>query len=382
LNGTLAVAALSARLMAESARRGGYRVAAMDVFGDVDTRHAAVTWTRIGEPATMRLDAERTIGALQAFAREAGALGWVAGSGFEAMPDILDAGARISPLIGNAPSVVASVRDPPGFFARLDALGIPHPETSVAAPASANDWLVKDARGSGAWHIRAARPEDLQRGDVAEGTYFQRRTGGRALGALFIANRRRARIVGVSEQTIRARHGHPYVYCGIVGPVSLPPAVAARIEEAVSAVVEDMGLAGLNSLDLLLEGDEFYVLEVNARPSSSIALYDSAYERGLMHAHVEAVREGILPAAPGSTTQALRGNEIVFADRLCRATPDLVALLVDSGWCHDLPQPSTRFTPGEPLCSVSAQAHSMDELHALLDERRKRVTAWIEATDG
>ena len=38
---TLVVAGISARIMAESARQGGWRVVALDLFGDLDTRRAS-----------------------------------------------------------------------------------------------------------------------------------------------------------------------------------------------------------------------------------------------------------------------------------------------------------------------------------------------------
>ena len=44
--GTLVVAGTSARAMAESARQGGWRVLAMDLFGDLDTRRASARWWR------------------------------------------------------------------------------------------------------------------------------------------------------------------------------------------------------------------------------------------------------------------------------------------------------------------------------------------------
>ncbi|NKJ45506.1 hypothetical protein CIC12_01850, partial [Burkholderia sp. SG-MS1] len=44
----VAVAGLSARLLAQSAARAGLRVAALDIFGDRDTRAAAEVWCDIG----------------------------------------------------------------------------------------------------------------------------------------------------------------------------------------------------------------------------------------------------------------------------------------------------------------------------------------------
>jgi len=52
----LVVAGTSARAMAESARQGGWRVIALDLFGDLDTRRASLHWDRIGDAATLAID--------------------------------------------------------------------------------------------------------------------------------------------------------------------------------------------------------------------------------------------------------------------------------------------------------------------------------------
>src|SRR4051812_26803297 len=114
-------------MMTESARRGGFATTALDVFGDADTRRAAGAWECIGAAASLRLDANRVAEALAACARSASFIGWVAGSGFEAVPDALVRGARIARLIGNPTHVVDMIRLPRDFFRRLSVLGIGYP---------------------------------------------------------------------------------------------------------------------------------------------------------------------------------------------------------------------------------------------------------------
>ena len=63
---------------------------------------------------------------------------------------------------------------------------------------------------------------------------------------------------------------------GSIGPIDLPPQVVARMLEALDALCARTGLVGINSCDFLLDGDAFEVLEINARPSSTMALYEAA----------------------------------------------------------------------------------------------------------
>ncbi|NUT14983.1 MAG: hypothetical protein HOQ33_10835, partial [Cupriavidus sp.] len=80
---TLAVAAISARMLAEAARDDGFEVEALDLFGDADTRRASTRWHGIGEPASLQVDGARLLAALQALAQGGRVAGWVAGAGFE-----------------------------------------------------------------------------------------------------------------------------------------------------------------------------------------------------------------------------------------------------------------------------------------------------------
>ena len=79
----LAVASISARLLAEIAAEEGHRVIALDLFGDDDTRGFSSQWLRIGGPSPMRIDGERLLDALGALAPPGDGEGWLTGSGFE-----------------------------------------------------------------------------------------------------------------------------------------------------------------------------------------------------------------------------------------------------------------------------------------------------------
>jgi len=190
----IAVAALSARMLAEAGRDGGYRTVALDLFGDADTRRAAQAWFPLGDPATLSIDGEALLAALRRL-RACGAAGWVAGSGFEAQPELLAAGAQVLPLIGNPPDVVARVRNPAGFFGRLAELGIPHPETRRDCPPSPLGWLRKDFASSGGRGVRPALRERLDASGTVgansgpqAGIHYQRITPGAPMSALFVAD--------------------------------------------------------------------------------------------------------------------------------------------------------------------------------------------------
>jgi len=367
-------------MMAESARRGGYATTALDVFGDADTRRAAHAWSCIGAASSLRLDADRVADALAACARSRNFIGWVAGAGFEAAPGALARGAAIAPLIGNPPHVIDAIRLPRDFFRRLAALGIGHPVVASEAPNDRDGWLRKDARGSGGWHIRRASGRNRAHQEVDEHVYYQRVHAGIPMSALFIANGKLAHVVGINELIVQERGARPYVYHGAIGPVATGAKVLDDIRACVGGIAREWGLVGLNGIDFLLDDERIVVLEVNARPTATIGLYDETLPRGAIRAHVEACLSGSLELETASVEAngCLRGHSIVFADEEVRTFErDTCERIIALTFAHDVPMPGTSIPKGAPLCSISAEGLSGAEVRAALDARARQVVTMV-----
>jgi predicted ATP-grasp superfamily ATP-dependent carboligase len=367
-----AVAALSARMMAEQAAREGFTAVALDLFGDVDTRRAAASWRPIGKPSSLHIDPARTLAALRELAGRAEVAGWVAGSGFEGQPGLLAQGARVLPLIGTAPEAVQRVRDPAQFFAFLSAQGIGHPQVQRTPPAEAAGWLVKDAEGCGGWGVHRLTREGSAA--LAANQYFQRELTGLPMSATFVANGVDAELLGFNELIVRPVAGRPFVFSGALGPVPVAREVAQQVHVAVRAISAEFELRGLCSLDFMLDAGQVGVLEVNPRPPASMALYAG---RPLMHMHLQACMKGDLPAAT-SAPSGVSGFEIVFARHPAVADERMMQCLSAAGSAHDLPQPGTRFEAGDPVCSLSARAADLAHVKAMLEDRRMRLLRTME----
>lgn len=369
---TLVVAALSARTLAESARRGGWRVIALDLFGDVDTRRASARWQPIGDPADARIDPPRLAAALADAALETDVAGWVAGSGFDAPQAAAFAAAGATlPRLGMAADVVAAVRHPSTFFATLDRLGLAHPEVRTTPPHAPAGWLVKDAGGSGGWHIHAAADPGPAPG-VSPSVYWQRVHPGTPMSALFLADGQRAALVGLNRLLVRPLGARPYVYHGAIGPIDAP-ALRARIAAALDALVPAFGLRGLASLDFLADGEQPVLLEINPRPSDTMALYDAHWPGGLLRAHVDALGGRLPPGTPHDAS--VRGHEIVYAPCAGRVDAALAARLASDRHAHDVPAPGTPFDAGMPVCTVGAEGTDVAGVLHELARRRQAVVA-------
>jgi len=231
---------------------------------------------------------------------------------------------------------------------------------------------VKDAAGSGGWHIRRAAEGSEGRTDTG---YWQREQPGEPMSALFLADGARARLVALNHLVVRPRGALPHVFHGAVGPVR-DDALARQLEEALSRLVPAFSLRGLASLDFLAHVGAPWLLELNPRPSATMVLHADAWPGGLLRAHVDAV-QGRLPAGPPAHPPGMRGWLTVFSEERCRVGLGLAAELARSADCHDLPPPGARFARGEPVCSVSARAMHVDAVLAALDARAAHLRSQL-----
>jgi predicted ATP-grasp superfamily ATP-dependent carboligase len=375
----IAAVGLSARMLAQSARRAGLNVAALDIFGDRDTRRHAPLWFDIGGES-LSIDPQRLFDALERTARLPRMLGFVTGSGLEPLMQELCSALRLPRLIGNSADATAAVREPRRFFALLDRLGIAHPEVSCAAPLDRAGWLFKRADGCGGTHIEAL---DTTANKPAADGYFQRMSVGRSMSALFVAARRKAFVIGFAEQLSQSVGNRPFLHTGSIGPADVSPQIMDDVTTAIGAIVANTGLVGLNSIDFLMDGETFQILEINARPSSTMTLYETAtpeaWPRGLIACHLDACLDGRLPMpCPPASTRSKAGQRVVFAPRsLIVSGPFSDACLTDPA-CHDVPHPGVRIGAGEPVCTLVVTQPSTSAVRDELERREALVLQRIE----
>jgi predicted ATP-grasp superfamily ATP-dependent carboligase len=386
----IVVAALSARMIAQAAALDGFEVLALDLFGDLDTRHASARWLPIGEPDRLQIDGDRLLAALGELAQWPDVAGWIIGSGFDGCPDLLARGAEMLPLIGTQPDAVRRVREPRGFFAFLDSHGITHPRVQMTAPDDLAGWLVKDSGGSGGWHIQRASMAKT----ISDRHYFQVEMNGTPMSATFIANGTGACVLGYNELLVwpvmrPARRPYavggatrPFVFYGAIGPVPVSRDADERITDAVRQLASEFSLRGLCSLDFIFDGGRIGVLEVNPRVPASIALYGAktsgSASQGIVAAHVNACLLDELPERREQSFDIVHGTEIVVARHSFSLDERAADLLARSADCHDLPGAATQFDVGDPVCSVSASGRSPEQVRASLERSREAVQQMIE----
>lgn len=368
-SGLILVAALSGRAIAQAVARTGAMVATLDQFGDADLPAPA---RRVAGDPVVGFEGHALIAAAGALAPPGSGL--VVGSGFEQAPELLAALLEAGPyrLLGNGPEVVRVVKDPTGFAARLAALGleevgVSHPETRTGVPDGAvpGEWLVKRIGAAGGGHIVPWNGEPLP-----VGHYLQRRVVGRPTSVAFIADRfGRCELVAISRQWADPVAGAPFRYGGAVLPAAVPTSLAARLAETARRIARAFKLVGLNSLDLLVDGDAVSVLEVNPRPGATLDLLERHRLGGVMRAHLDAA------AGRSWSLGVPRPGVIAGAVAYAAETLTVPADFVWAPWCADLPRAGSIVEGGQPLCSVTAWGGDEEEARRRLSRRIERIVA-------
>jgi uncharacterized protein len=360
----IVIAAVSGRALVQAARRDGCAPLVVDLFGDDDTREAAVACAvlkgglrgGIARPALLRV-LERLTGGQEV-------AGLVYGSGFERRPELLDRLVASYRLLGNGGDAVRAAKDPFRLSDTCAALSIPHPEVRLGA-APNEGWLVKRIGGAGGAHVRGT----VSGRRIGRGRYLQRRVEGRPISALFLAGGGRCRVLGFSEQWPAPLPRRPFRYGGAARPASLSEQLAERLRGVVERFVGEVPLKGLNSADFLVRRDDFHLLEINPRPGATLDLFAAP---GLFRAHLRACL-GAVPvdvAVPEGGVASL----IAYARRPICLPPGFVW----PEWASDRQPAGIAAAAGAPFCTVRAEAADAASVRALAMQRVEAVLSLAE----
>lgn len=373
---TVLIAAFSARALAASARRAGYRPLVVDCFGDEDTLASAEAARCLPARVQVGFTYRPLLAALESLVTEASSppIGLVLGAGFECNPRLVaKLGERFN-LIGNDAETIRRTKDPQQFFSVLDDLGVPHPETRLDAPSHSDGWLMKRIGGSGGLHIHTcpAKPRpDARR-------YFQHRIAGEQISLMGLVSEKSAAFAA-SRQWTNPLPRRPYRYGGAVGSLPLDEDLEARLIEMSLAVSEALSLKGLVSFDYLVDDGAPSLLEVNPRPGATLDVFDDA-SGTVFKAHVEAALGGDPAAilAADWHPPIARAAAFLYADN----GPLSVASVSWPEWAADRPQPGSSIGAGQPLATVLAEGVSVDEVQALCVQRLGQLKTLLYDTSN
>lgn len=385
----LLIVGASTRAAAWSARRAGFAPVCADAFADEDLRQVAVTRPVSNYP----------YGLVRA-ARSVSVCPWMYTGALENHPALVERLSAGRPLDGNPADVLRRVRDPFRVYEllkqnSLPALSVRPPH---APPPADGEWLLKPRRSAAGRGISVWLGEDAGRSVPGPGRkkfYFQQRAAGISRSGLFLGMPGRIELLGVSEQWIGATGpgGSPFGYCGSLVPAAVSPAASMQIRSVGEVLGLAFGLRGLFGCDFVCDSGTAWLVEVNPRYTASVEVFERAFDvemlgwhcrscrafesrdRGLKHRVEEDLDRGlaVLAERPGRVF----GKRIVYAPRELSA-PRLRSVRMTRTGCQwpdvaDIPIAGTRIGPGQPICTVFAEAEDSATCRALLDRRAAEV---------
>ena len=373
----LLLAGVTTRALAVSAARAGYRVTAVDAFGDLDLRAAAEVIALTRETGGFT-----AAGAVLAGRRiRADAVAYTAN--FENHPDAVGSLARGRELLGNPPEVLRRVRRPIALIRALARRGFAVPRTRATPPGGADPgprrWLVKPRRSGGGRGIVPWRAGMR----VSRGVYLQERIRGVPGSIVFLADGRRVLPLGLTRQLAGepAFGARGFTYCGSLLSAPGTPLFAREAElrataEALAvAVTEEYGLVGLNGIDFIARDGIPFPIEVNPRASASMELLERLGGPLLFPLHLQGCR-GRLPAGVVKTRrQAVAGKAVLFARREV-IVPDLRRR---GTAIADVPRPGQRIGRGHPICTAFAEGRTARECLRALEARAREIYGALES---
>lgn len=361
MTGPLLVAGFSTRHIAESARRAGYRVVAVDHFCDLDLARAVDACLRFETLEELAVVARRA-------AQDHGVEGLLAGSGAET----LDSGV---PLLGTPPATAARFLDKGETQSFFQALGVRAPGL---LPPGVYPAMVKPRHGAGGWRNEVLGSD----ADLAAWTalnpdqpfLLQEVVEGVPASVCCIADGRCAIAVATNRQLLRGGTEMGYGFAGSVTPCDHPRAgEMAAIAERIAGASGCVGAVGVDFVLPQDPGGEPVAIEVNPRFQGTLETVEAATGLNLVRLHLDAF-EGHLPRSrPEPCRYAAR--QILFAERELVVGADLSILAPVTA---DIPRPGTVVPLGGAIVSVRATGSTERDALALLDKHITAVRTYME----
>lgn len=352
----------SGRSLAAATKLAGYECLVIDQFADQDTQLLAEAFIKV--PV---FNDESLPVAIQTLQNRYSIKGIVIGSGFEQQPDLINIIGQQLPVFGNTVETLKMINNPKFFFSELQQRDLTFPVTIFdpdEIDLTQGQWLRKCAGQSGGQHVAVYDP-NLVWPDGNINQYYQARVFGENRSCVFLANGQEAYLVGINRTWVEA---NSFKFAGAVTQNLQKDHTRGQLKEILDQLVVQFSLKGVCGLDYILCRDKIVILEINARPTASVELYDHS-ECSLFKAHLDACH-GELPVCSEFVPQAdkARAKLILYAETRC-----MIPQIEWPAWVSDIPATGSEIALGSPICSVYAEGKTADSATKIVHNRRREL---------
>jgi predicted ATP-grasp superfamily ATP-dependent carboligase len=352
----LLIFAQSARLLAQSAIQAGFTVWVSDCFLDTDTpghrkcklpQFRSANLTQIQQKLLLLTQSEPCY--------------LVYGSGIELIPELLSKLPKNITLLGNDIESVNICNNPVAFFKLLIKLRLNFPDTFFEKPLHTDkSFLSKPLISIGGISIEVTQPNKHY-----VDNYYQQFIKGVSGSALFVSANNDFRALSFNKQL---HSKDSFLLTGIEAPFILSDKNTQIVSSAISKLTEALQLKGLNSLDFIVdEYDNLFFLELNPRPSASMALIESD-QCNPIKIHFDACQKGLLP-----NKQTFNSNHKGFYYFFPSKKVTINENIQWPNLCFDIPAAGTVIEQNNPVCSYLIQSDSSNRLQQLVSSYQSRL---------
>lgn len=367
--------------IANSARRMGCRIYAVDYFNDIDLRQVCSVCnsvsthenSEIHKQIQSKFNPRALLQIAKSLSAENELDAVLLSSGLDDDFDILQELHSQVPILGNDPRVIENVRKKPQFFRELQDMGIAYPDTTFVkniddAKAAADKMqypiIIKPSEGFGGMGVNLAKnSEELQTMCTTafskdQTLLVQKPIAGFHSSISFLANGRHAEVLTLNEQLLgmHSTYGQePFRYCGNIVPFNFSRSTYKQCLTIAEKITKHFGLKGSNGIDLVVsERGEPFVVEVNPRFQGTLECVERVLRINLVGCHIDACLDGYLPSINKPASEFCTRLIIYAPIRI--AAPDLSIFKE----IRNIPETGSIINKGEPLCSIIAGAESRD----------------------
>lgn len=370
---TVMVIGFNARPIVRLAKQLGFKVIAIDYWGDMDIvpyADALLTVLRPTHHARREHPSYKPLSELlydlaeKALHQHNDVDFILLGSGLDDRPDLWSKLNRLAPILGCPPETLRTVRNPEKLFPIAEKIGVSCPKTERTKEAEecvkvaeniGFPVVLKPLSGSGGFRLRLARnpAEAKKHFKTVSGRYgevfVQEHIEGIDASSSILGNGKDCVVVSVNEQLIgikRLGANTPFGYCGNIIPLKANEKIISRIKDVSYVLGKKLNLVGSNGFDFVIgKNDEVYLMEVNPRFQATLECIQDITGLNLVSEHIRACHGELPEKIPKPKGYAVK--MIVYAKHLSKI-PDLSKLKN----VFDITPPSTIVDRGEPICTV------------------------------
>ncbi len=276
--------------------------------------------------------------------------------------------------------------------ANLPSLNVRHAFSEHAfSEDDGGDWIRKPLAGTGGIGIERVLPTNNGCGPDC---YAQQFVPGESHSAIFFASQEsKAKLLGITQQIIGCEElpDRPFAYVGSIGPVlsgddELEESIRWTLQQMANELGRQIHFYGLFCFDFIVSRNIPYLVEINPRYSASIEVLELALQQSFLQHFLN-------HGACRTAAEEVIGKSILYAWREMELSPDwdwnrATHILGNKPWNYDqwsvpvlsdLAAPGSRFSTGDPICTVWAKETTVQSCKKRLTDRTRKLRRILDA---